>query len=711
MENGSVGPGSLTQECIRVACRVRPAANPSAPRIWVTHDNVVQAVVQQGDMVGRGGPSPTKLLQHEMPSFSFERVFNETERNKEVYDSFCRTAVDKAIAGCKASLLLYGQTNAGKTHTISGSGGEPGVFHHAVHDIFSAAAGQRRPGFACSLAVVAIYNERALDMLHPGAPEPLNVVGPGMLRNRSRGSVTLQPLTSAEDALQTFRIAELRRHYAATLKNAHSSRSHTIFMLHVDMPAPQQPPPPTAAGSAAADGQTQGVDSEEHGASEAHDEGGAEALGENGAGRPIGEGADAAEAGSITSGCLYLVDLAGSESTKETGSTGSRKREAENINRSLLALTEVLSQLSRNNGGLPPYRRSALTRVLQPCLGHGSNAFAAMLFCIDPLNLHVSEKTLKYGVMTKVIRIRYGINLLKQQQDDDAMVQIDKLKKELNFLRSENRKLEEQRLSILIMWRKGWRPWVPGWQRPDDAANLPVPTLAFRPEDFPADLDQPQPAQEKEPQAQPPQQQAQQVAHPAVTGSEHRASPAPGKDSDESESMQGPAETPLAEPASTERAGEGESEKKAVRMVDVGTQVAQEADGFATTRVELRLEVVDPGWDLEEVHDKTIPEPEQLTAPPTPEPFGFSASAMAGAVHSGGKDSSGGHLKEVAFSLNGGEMDSPMTRRERRKSGSSIGKEAVVYRQSVEGVIIKHKPRRGLWKGLNCFAPVPPRED
>ena len=44
-------------------------------------------------------------------------------------------------------------------------------------------------------------------------------------------------------------------------------------------------------------------------------------------------------------GKLHLVDLAGSECVARSGATGDRKREARNINQSLLTLGRVISAL------------------------------------------------------------------------------------------------------------------------------------------------------------------------------------------------------------------------------------------------------------------------------------------------------------------------------------------------------------------------------
>ena len=61
---------------------------------------------------------------------------------------------------------------------------------------------------------------------------------------------------------------------------------------------------------------------------------------------------------------FHLVDLAGSERQKATGSAGVRLKEATNINKSLLALGNVIMALASGKPHVP-YRDAKLTYLLR----------------------------------------------------------------------------------------------------------------------------------------------------------------------------------------------------------------------------------------------------------------------------------------------------------------------------------------------------------
>merc|ERR1719195_2249330 len=85
--------------------------------------------------------------------------------------------------------------------------------------------------------------------------------------------------------------------------------------------------------------------------------------------------------GTTTRARLCVVDLAGSERVKKSGVKGKHFKEAMAINRSLLALGNVVNALAAKKSHVP-FRNSKLTRVLDGSIG--GNCRTALLVCVSP---------------------------------------------------------------------------------------------------------------------------------------------------------------------------------------------------------------------------------------------------------------------------------------------------------------------------------------
>jgi hypothetical protein len=122
---------------------------------------------------------------------------------------------------------------------------------------------------------------------------------------------------------------------------------------------------------------------------------------------------------------INLVDLAGSERSGATGATGDRLKEGCNINKSLLILGNVINCLAdraigKNKNMLPPYRDSALTRILQNALG--GNSKTVMICALSPATINYEEtlSTLRYADRAKKIQNKAVIN----ESEHDKMVRL-----------------------------------------------------------------------------------------------------------------------------------------------------------------------------------------------------------------------------------------------------------------------------------------------
>jgi hypothetical protein len=80
-----------------------------------------------------------QMVQHH--SFKFDYVYGQDSTQAFVYENTAKQAVYSALEGYNATLLAYGQTGTGKTHTMEGfqySGQHPerGIVPRAMEEIF-----------------------------------------------------------------------------------------------------------------------------------------------------------------------------------------------------------------------------------------------------------------------------------------------------------------------------------------------------------------------------------------------------------------------------------------------------------------------------------------------------------------------------------------------------------------------------------------------
>ncbi|GIL69900.1 hypothetical protein Vretifemale_660, partial [Volvox reticuliferus] len=384
--------------------------------VWKVDGRCVVHV--DGDVVRRDADSRRDTDARRSSSYTADHVFGPDSSNEQVYREAVEAMVQDAVEGKNVTIMVYGQTGSGKTHTM-GTPMSPGIIQRGLVDIFERIADKEDRDFLLRFSYLEIYNENVTDLLTPEKiPKPLlikedRLVGPVVL------GLSEEIVTCPEDVLRLLRQGEAKRHVAASKMNERSNRSHTVSRMVLES---------RHAGS------------------------------ENTANTPV-----------IVSN-LVLVDLAGSESVAKTGAEGDRLKESSCINKSLLALGEVVFKLSEGAlaaGSHIPYRDSKLTRILKPSLG--GNAKTMIICTINPAARHTEEshRTLRFAcrakrvvnnvvvqeVMSEAAAARWQAKALKELQrrraqgmvvsSEDARAQIRALRLEL--LRSEGARAKATR--------------------------------------------------------------------------------------------------------------------------------------------------------------------------------------------------------------------------------------------------------------------------
>ncbi|KAK3056549.1 hypothetical protein LTR09_002342 [Extremus antarcticus] len=330
---------------IKVVARFRP-------------QNKIEQAAASDSIVEFTGEDTCNITSNEAAgAFTFDRVFDTTTRQQDVFDYSIRNTVDDVLAGYNGTVFAYGQTGSGKTFTMMGADigndEQKGIIPRIVEQIFDRIVrSDVSIEFMVKVSYMEIYMERIRDLLVPANDNlPIH-------EDKERG-VHVKGLNEfyVGTVGEVYTIIEKggqSRAVAATNMNQESSRSHSIFVIEV--------------------------------------------MQKN------------LESGSARSGRLFLVDLAGSEKVGKTGASGQTLEEAKKINKSLSSLGNVINALTDGKSSHVPYRDSKLTRILQESLG--GNSRTTLIINCSPSSYNDAEtlSTLRFGERAKTIKQKAKIN-------------------------------------------------------------------------------------------------------------------------------------------------------------------------------------------------------------------------------------------------------------------------------------------------------------
>lgn len=179
--------------------------------------------------------------QYYSKPFIFDYCFNEHHKNHEVYTTSCKDIVLSAMDGINTTLFVYGQTGAGKTHTMLGPPEETaekrytGVIFKGLEDVFAKVDQSKEEKFYFTCSYIEIYNEMIYDLLSKADRLNDNLtiyedVANQRFKVKNQTKVRIESLS---DILKILTYGEQNRKYAETYFNHKSSRSHTIFSVYI----------------------------------------------------------------------------------------------------------------------------------------------------------------------------------------------------------------------------------------------------------------------------------------------------------------------------------------------------------------------------------------------------------------------------------------------------------------------------------------------
>ncbi|KAF9780579.1 kinesin-domain-containing protein [Thelephora terrestris] len=485
------------------ALRIRPTNNHDIatipPRFQRTIVNPLSATSVSVDPLSANSaqnstPSAPQTVASKKQQFTFDQVHGPNTTQHAVFTSTANPLISRFLEGFNCTILAYGQTSSGKTHTMTGidldaNPTDPdngmGIIPRAVATIFARARELReeRAGawnFNIKGSFIEIYNEDLLDLL--ADEHSANGRRDVQIREDKRGTIIWDGLREVNvkntpEVMTLLRKGTSIRRTNETDMNAQSSRSHAIFSLTLIQkkyvgtnplpPRSSSPLPPGGPGRSPSRlarpgsmiaGPSNRVSSPTPGRPGTPSFSAAlnrSSLQASGLRPPSSLGfhhADHDSAESIASADgdwvtvvskFHFVDLAGSERLKRTAAQGDRIKEGISINSGLLALGNVISALGdpsrvkSNTASYVPYRDSKLTRLLQDSLG--GNAHTLMIACVSPTEWNAAEtiNTLKYANRARNIKNRAVVNEREEGWDDVEWLQnmVTRLRKELKGLK------------------------------------------------------------------------------------------------------------------------------------------------------------------------------------------------------------------------------------------------------------------------------------
>lgn len=332
--------------------------------------------------------------------FTFDRVFGPASSQVDVYKTVVSPLLKEVLAGYNCTVFAYGQTGTGKTYTMEGdrvenpnlhwqSDTSAGMIPRCLSHLFDELQTLENQRYVVRVNFLELYNEELFDLLSPSGSDAAKIK---LYEDTSkRGSVIIHGLeeVTVRNKTEVYKILEKgseRRQTAATLMNANSSRSHTVFSITIH--------------------------------TKENTDNGEELL---------------------KTAKLNLVDLAGSENVGKSGAVDKRARETRNINQSLLTLGRVITALVEKAPHVP-YRESKLTRLLQESLGGRTKTSIIATVSSAGSNVDETQSTLDYAHRAKHITNRPEINqkLYKRALLKEYTEELERLRKDLIATREKN---------------------------------------------------------------------------------------------------------------------------------------------------------------------------------------------------------------------------------------------------------------------------------
>ena len=182
---------------------------------------------------------------------------DDSASNSYVFENLIKGSVESFLKGINATVMMYGPTGSGKTYTMIGDErtrnslrqinsseipfdpstkhSEPGILFLALNYIFKTLEKDLKTTSSLKVSYVEIYNDNTYDLLQgkTALSIPLQINEDDQGKFLIKGVIE-QSAKSVEEIMQIIIQGEGNRHYAESVMNHNSSRSHTVFQLKLE---------------------------------------------------------------------------------------------------------------------------------------------------------------------------------------------------------------------------------------------------------------------------------------------------------------------------------------------------------------------------------------------------------------------------------------------------------------------------------------------
>ncbi|KAJ7559928.1 hypothetical protein O6H91_04G107000 [Diphasiastrum complanatum] len=386
---------------IRVFVRVRPPFEHEGHTITSFPDDFTIRI--SSSVSSAGGANAVRK------EFEFDRVYGPHVGQGELFEDV-QPLVQSALDGYNVAVFAYGQTGAGKTHTMEGPSQDRGLYFRTFDKLFELADSDSTAvaRYTIFLTLFELHNEQIRDLLRTSTSEHHKGFSTVQMGYGSQFVELVElRVDNSLDFARAFKMGMQNRAVDA-VKTERASRSHLVLTAHVQF--------------------------------------------------------FSSISGIKQYSKLSLVDMAGSERLSSS-EAGNRLTESLHVHKSLSALGDVVSSLTAKKEHIP-YGNSKLTQILSDSLGGNSKTLIIVNLSPSYADMQETLSSLNFAARARNVELSLGSrDTIKKWRDvaNEARKEVLEKEKEVSGLQQEvfnlKKTLKESEDQCLLLFNEVQKAW------------------------------------------------------------------------------------------------------------------------------------------------------------------------------------------------------------------------------------------------------------